>query len=87
MSPLEEGFRKRVAKIFRVWREAIATALLKGQKHGQVGKELDCQEASTFLVAVYEGYISLAKNAQDPNMLRSGLRTLTRYLETLRPKH
>jgi hypothetical protein len=33
---------------------------------------------------LYEGYISLAKNAQDPNVLRSGLKTMTRHLETLR---
>ena len=41
-------------------------------------------ETATFLVALYEGYISLAKNAQEPAVLRSGLRTIVRHLETLR---
>jgi AcrR family transcriptional regulator len=84
MSPLDEGFRKRAAKIFRDWRDAIANAMREGQKHRQVRKDIDAQETATFLVALYEGYISLAKNAQDPNVLRSGLKTMTRHLETLR---
>lgn len=85
MSPLDEGFRKRAARVFRDWRDAIANALREGQKRGQVRKDLDAVETATFLVALYEGYISLAKNAQDPNVLRSGLKTMTRHLETLRP--
>jgi TetR/AcrR family transcriptional regulator, transcriptional repressor for nem operon len=84
MSPLDEGFRKRAARIFRDWRDAIADALRRGQKRGQVRKNMDAVESATFLVALYEGYISLAKNAQDPRVLRSGLKTMARHLETLR---
>lgn len=84
MSPLDEGFRKRSAKIFRDWRDAIAAALRAGQKRGQVRREIDPTETATFLVALYEGYISLAKNAQEPAVLRSGLRAIVRHLETLR---
>jgi TetR/AcrR family transcriptional regulator, transcriptional repressor for nem operon len=84
MSPLDEGFRKRAARVFRDWRDAIASALHDGQKRGQVRNDLDTVETATFLVALYEGYISLAKNAQDPSALRSGLKTMTRHLETLR---
>ena len=36
MSPIDEGFRKRTAKIFKNWHGAIAMALRKGQKLGQV---------------------------------------------------
>jgi AcrR family transcriptional regulator len=84
MSPLDEGFRRRAARIFRDWRDAIATALRDGQKCGQVRKDIDATESATFFVALYEGYISLAKNAQDPAVLRAGLKTMTRHLETLR---
>lgn len=86
MSPLDEGFRQRAANVFRVWRNAIRTALQEGQKHGQVRRELDAEDEATFLVAAYEGYVSLAKNAQDAAVLRSGLRRITNHLETLRPK-
>lgn len=84
MSPLDEGFRKRIARIFRDWQNAVADALREGQKHGQVRKEIDPAEAATFFIALYEGYISLAKNAQEPAVLRSGLRATVRHLETLR---
>ncbi len=84
MSPLDEGFRKRAAKIFRAWRDAIEVAMRTGQKRGQVRSDLDPAETATFFIALYEGYISLAKNAQEPAVLRSGLRTTVRHLETLR---
>jgi AcrR family transcriptional regulator len=84
MSPLDEGFRKKTAKVFTDWQAAIATALRDGQTRGQVLKDIDPGEAATFLVAVYEGYISLAKNAQEQNVLRSGIRRITGYLESLR---
>jgi len=47
-------------------------------------KDVDPDEAATFLIAAYEGYFSLAKNSQDARVLRSGLRNLTGYLEGLR---
>jgi TetR/AcrR family transcriptional regulator, transcriptional repressor for nem operon len=86
MSPLDEGFRKRLAKQFDDWREAIAGALRKGQQKGLVRDDLDPEEAAMFLMATYEGYISLAKNSQDAETLQSGMRTMARYLETLRAK-
>ena len=84
MSPVDEGFRQRTARLFQDWRDAIASALRRGQTGGQVRADLDAAETATFLVAVYEGYISLAKNAQDPEMLKSGLGTIAKYLESLR---
>src|SRR5260370_33579241 len=34
MSPLDAGFRKRLAMIFESWREAAASGLREGQTHG-----------------------------------------------------
>lgn len=84
MSAVDEGFRKRAAGLFGQWRDAIASALRRGQMNGQVRKDLDAGEAAMFCLAAYEGYMSLAKNAQDPEVLKSGLGTMTRYLESLR---
>jgi TetR/AcrR family transcriptional repressor of nem operon len=60
--------------------------LRDGQKRGLVRRDTDPREAATFFIAAYEGYISLAKNAQDVRVLRSGKRSLTRYLESLRAR-
>jgi len=84
MSPLDEGFRARLAALFLAWRTAIAHALKAGQKQGQVQPGIDPMDTATFLVATYEGYISLAKNSQDPRILQAGKKRLTRYLESLR---
>jgi TetR/AcrR family transcriptional repressor of nem operon len=67
-----------------MWHKAIADALRRGQKRGQVRKDLDIDVTAMFLMATYEGYISLAKNAQDARLLQNGMKTMARYLETLR---
>lgn len=84
MSPLDERFRIKLARVFGDWQDGIAAALLRGRKRGQVRKDVDPAETATFLVALYEGYISLAKNAQDARVLQSGKKRMVRYLESLR---
>jgi TetR/AcrR family transcriptional repressor of nem operon len=86
MSPIDEGFRKRTAKVFKNWHGAIAMALREGQKRGLVRNDEDPDEAATFLIAVYEGYLSLAKNSQDARILQSGQRNLIGHLESLRTR-
>jgi TetR/AcrR family transcriptional regulator, transcriptional repressor for nem operon len=85
MSPLDEGFRKRTARVFKDWHRAVAVALRDGRARGKVRKDVNPNETATFLIATYEGYLSLAKNAQDAKPLRAGQRALVRYLESLRP--
>ncbi len=87
MSSLDAGFRKRTAKVFRDWHDAIAVALRGGQKRGVVRSDVNANETATFLIAAYEGYISLTKNSQDARMLKSGQRSVSRHLESLRPAH
>ena len=84
MSPVDESFRKQLAGLFQDWESAIAKALQRGQARGVVRKDVDVEEVATFLVATYEGYISLAKNSQDAAVLRSGIRNMVGYVESLR---
>ena len=86
MSPLDEGFRKRTAKVFREWHRALTDALQQGQSLGTVRKDINAGETATFLIAAYEGFMSLGKNAQDAGVLRGGQTALIRYLESLRPQ-
>ena len=85
MSPLDEEFRKRLAMLFSGWYGGIAAALREGQKRGLVRSDVDPKETAIFLVAVYEGYLSLAKNSRDARVLRAGKRILILHLESLRP--
>jgi AcrR family transcriptional regulator len=84
MSGLDEGFRKRTARLFRDWHDAVAGALRDGQKRGLVRNDIDANETATFLIATYEGYVVLGKNSQDPRMMLSGQRRVSGHLESLR---
>ena len=84
MSPLDEGFRKRLAKILTDWQDAMADALRRGQREGTVRNNIEPDDEATFVIALYEGYISLAKNSQDAKLLKSGKKRMIGYLESLR---
>lgn len=85
MSGLDEGFRRRTAKLFKNWHDAIAEALREGQKRGAVRNDINANETATFLIATYEGYVVLAKNSQDARMMQSGQKRVSGHLESLRP--
>ena len=85
MSPLDERFRKRLEKIFHAWQEGVTTLLRKGQSQGTVRRDLDAHETASFLIAMYEGYVILAKNAQDANVWKVGIRNIVGWLQSLRP--
>jgi hypothetical protein len=85
MSPLDEQFRKRLERIFLGWQEGVATLLRKGQSQGTVRRDLNADEAASFLVAMVEGYATLAKNAQDAKVWNVGIRNIVGWLRSLRP--
>ena len=84
MSPLDEQFRKRLEKLFLAWQKGIATLLRKGQSQGTVRRELNPDETASFLVAMVEGYASLAKNARDTKVWSVGIRNIVGWLQSLR---
>jgi len=84
MSPLDEQFRKLLEKIFRAWQEGIAIALRRGQSQGTVRRDLVPDDAAGFLIAVYEGYVLLVKNAQDAKVWNVGIRNIVGWLRSLR---
>jgi TetR/AcrR family transcriptional regulator, transcriptional repressor for nem operon len=85
MSPLDEGFRKRLAIVFHTWREGVASALRDGQTRGRVRRDVEPAEAAGFLIAMVEGYGSLAKNAQDARVMKAGISNIVDWLRSLRP--
>lgn len=84
MSPVDESFRKHLAELFQDWKSSIAKALQRGQARGLVRKDVDAEEVGTFIVATYEGYLSLAKTSRDASVIRSGIRNMVGYVESLR---
>jgi len=84
MSPLDAGFRKRMAIIFDSWRDAVAGVLREGQAHGSVRRDVEPGDAAGLLIAMVEGYGSLAKSAQDPKVMKAGIRNIVDWLKSLR---
>ena len=84
MSGLDEQFRKRLETIFNAWQEGIATALRRGQSEGTVRRDFVPKETAGFLIAMYEGYALLAKNAKDAKVWNVGIRNIVGWLRSLR---
>lgn len=84
MSPLHVGFRKRLENIFRTWQQGVASVLRGGQADGTVRRDLEPAETASCLIAMVEGYSSLAKNAQDPKVMKAGIKNIVGWLESLR---
>jgi len=84
MSPLDEQFRKRLERLFLAWQEGVATLLRKGQSQGTVRRDLNPDETASFLVAMVEGYASLAKNAKDAKVWEVGIKNIVGWLRSLR---
>jgi TetR/AcrR family transcriptional regulator, transcriptional repressor for nem operon len=87
MSPVDEQFRKRLERIFLAWQEGVAVLLRRGQSEGTIRRDLNPNEAASFLVAMVEGYASLAKNAQDAKVWEVGIRNIVQWLRSLRAPH
>jgi TetR/AcrR family transcriptional regulator, transcriptional repressor for nem operon len=85
MSPLDAGFRKRLSIVFDAWRDAIASVLREGQTHGSVRRDVEPSDAAGLLIAMVEGYGSLAKNARDAKVMNAGIRNTVDWLRSLCP--
>ncbi len=86
MSPVDEGFRKRLNAILDDWRQATAEALRRGQANGTVCADVDARAAATFIISSVEGCFGMAKASQSRDFLEDGFRGLVQYLEHLRPQ-
>ena len=86
MSALDAGFQQRASVLFGEWSAAVSKALDGGIERGYIDPAVDTAEAGLFVVALVEGCISLAKNAQDVGPLRVGLRQLKLYLSSLQAR-
>jgi TetR/AcrR family transcriptional regulator, transcriptional repressor for nem operon len=85
MSPLDERFRKALAKIYAGLRESLAAAFAHGIKAGTVRKNISPSKVATFVVAAHAGICGTAKNAQSEKLLVESSQALFDYLDSLKP--
>jgi TetR/AcrR family transcriptional regulator, transcriptional repressor for nem operon len=86
MASVDETFRLRIEAILQGWRQLIADALERGKRNGTVRENVDSGKAAIFITSLIEGATGAAKNARDPNILKSAIETLESFIHTLRPR-
>lgn len=86
MSPLDEGFRTRLERIYRRWHQRLTEAFLRAQRDGRMADDVDVAEVASFVMATTQGATGMAKNAQDNQVFTQSVRGLVRYLEGLQIK-
>jgi len=86
MSPIDEGFRERISKVYSDWQEAIEAACERGKLAGNFKNSVDSKQASLLFVASLEGCLGYAKSLQSKDALLSCGQGLIDQLESLRPR-
>jgi TetR/AcrR family transcriptional repressor of nem operon len=85
MSPLDEGMRKRLERVYVTWREGLAAAFARGIKAGTVRGDISPRNVAAFIVAAQAGIIGTAKNAQSEELMSEAGAGLMDYLDSLKP--
>jgi TetR/AcrR family transcriptional regulator, transcriptional repressor for nem operon len=85
MSPLDEGFRKRIDKLYVAWRRSYANALAAGIKAGKVRKNVRASEAAALVVATQMGIWGTGKSSRSRALMLQAGEAVCAYLDSLRP--
>lgn len=84
MSPLDEEFYEMLLKYYLKWVKAVETAIRRDMKSGIIKTGIDSNEVANFIVSAIEGCISNGKVYNDKKSLKSCLKQLRIYLDSLR---
>lgn len=85
MSPLDEGFRKRIDRLYAMWRKRFAAALAAGMKTGKVRKDAAPQQVAALLIAAQMGIWGTGKSSRNPQLMIQAGEAVCQYLDSLRP--
>jgi len=85
MSPLDEGFRIRIEKVYSAWRESLESAFARGIKAGKVRRDISPRNVAAFVVSALAGIIGTAKNSQSEELMKQAGEAFFGYLDCLRP--
>ncbi|HTL55518.1 MAG TPA: TetR/AcrR family transcriptional regulator [Candidatus Limnocylindrales bacterium] len=85
MSPLDEGLRQRIEKVYVTWREGLAAAFIRGINTGTVRANISPRKVAAFVVAAQAGIIGTGKAAQSKELMAEAGAGLFDYLDSLKP--
>jgi AcrR family transcriptional regulator len=84
MSPLDQGFRTRIDKLYSMWRERYADAIAAGIKAGKIREDVSPRKVASLLVATQMGIWGSGKSSQSDALMIEACDALCGYLESLR---
>jgi len=84
MSPLDEGFRKRIDALYASWRRRYADALASGIKAGKVRKDVVPRKVASLVVASQMGIWGTGKSSQNDELMIQASEALCSYLDDLK---
>src|ERR1700757_1924519 len=85
VSPLDEGFRKRIDRLYAGWRKRYVAALAAGMKAGKVRKDIVPQQVAALVVAAQMGIWGTGKASRNPQLMTQAGEAVCGYLDSLRP--
>jgi hypothetical protein len=83
MSPLDGLFKDRLLAILNLWQESIVDVLRRAQAQGRVRADLDVKATALYIVASWEGCVSVAKNLQSVKAFRVCMQQLYEFVQGL----
>lgn len=85
MAPLDDGFYKRIDKLYDAWRKGFALALSGGIKAGKVRKDISPADAAALVVAAQMGIWGTGKSSRNKEIMLQAGEALCGYLDSLKP--
>lgn len=83
MSPLDQGFHKRLHAALNFWIDGIEKHLKRAKKIGLLKKEVNTREVAHFTVMAHEGFYGLLKGIPEPSSFKALFSALQSYYRTL----
>ncbi len=78
MAEKDEGFRIRIARVFRIWTDAIAALLTQAQD--RLEEDTDPQRLARFIVATLEGATTMARMKRDASVMHGVATDLKKFV-------
>jgi TetR/AcrR family transcriptional regulator, transcriptional repressor for nem operon len=85
MSPLDEGFHRRIDELYTSWRAELAAAFEAGKARGTVRGDVRSAEVAALVVASQMGIYGTGKSSQNQLLMMQAAEALCGYLDALRP--
>jgi len=80
LSDVHEGFRRRLAQVFTLWRERLTQVIHRGRAAGTLCGDVEPEGLAQFLVAGLEGAILMTKVSKEISVMEQCVTELKRHL-------